>query len=276
MSIDKASAVMGKFARSLGPFIPVSSIAKKQLRQIFPNWPDEKIQAVIKSMWENMGCYFGELPHIGNMTREEFFERTEIIGAEHYHNIINSEKGSLFFSCHMANWEWGAKTAWALGKPFSIVYRPLNNPYAEVWMTDTRNHYQTAGIPKTSAGNRELLMTLRRGDPVAILIDQRMRTGVPIPFFGHDALTSTTIADLAIRYDYPIVPLQIERIKGTCRFRATFEPPIAYEKTGDSKHDALNLMKETHAIMERWITQHPEQWFWVHRRWNMKHLAGNF
>lgn len=267
IGIDRASHVMGRLARYVGPLLPKSDIAYRNLRMAFPEWDENTVRRAVAGMWENMGRYLAEMPHIAPMSAEDFRQIAEIRGEENLHTVTRESKGALFFSAHMANWELGAKASWACGVPFAIVYRPLNNPLADALTNHHRNQYQLRGLPKTAAGSRELLRSLRSGEPVAILIDQKMRNGYPIPFFGHNAMTSTAIADLAVKYGYPVIPTRVERLGHAARFRITFEPPVKWNPTGDAKDDAINLMHKLHRIMEGWIRERPDQWFWVHRRW---------
>lgn len=267
IGIDRASGAMGWVARHIGPHLPKSDIARRNLRMAFPEWDEDTICRIVTGMWENMGRYLAEMPHIAPMSAEDFRKIAEIRGEEHLREATHDGKGALFFSAHMANWELGAKASWACGMPFAIVYRPLNNPLADALTNHHRDQYQLRGLPKTAAGSRDLLRSLRDGEPVAILIDQKMRNGQPIPFFGHNAMTSTAIADLAVKYGYPVIPTRVERLGHAARFRITFEPPVQWHSTGDAKADAVALMQRLHHIMEDWIRERPDQWFWVHRRW---------
>jgi KDO2-lipid IV(A) lauroyltransferase len=267
MGMRRSSDYMAGLARWLGPKISKTRIARNNLRHAFPDWTEQQVESTIKDMWENMGRYFGELPHIPPMPAEAFRNIAEICGEENLHAATSMGKGSLFFSAHMANWELGAKSSWACGVPFAIVYRPLNNPLTEALTTGFRNQYQSQGLPKTPAGTRELMKTLRKGEPVAILIDQKMNTGEPVPFFGRDAMTSTAIADLAIKYGYPIIPTRVERLGHEPKFRITFEKPVEWTASNNAKADAHKLMSTLHGIMEGWIRERPAQWFWVHKRW---------
>lgn len=267
IGLRRASGWMGAFARRIGPLVRRKhNIARRNLRRAFPDWSEAQVEQTLRDMWENMGRYVGELPYIASMSADDFRAIAEIRGEEHL-LAAKSCDGSLFFSAHMANWELGAKASWACGVPFAIVYRPLNNPLTDRMASNYRDRYQLRGLPKTAVGSRELLKTLRDGDPVAILIDQKMNTGVPIPFFGHEAMTSPAIADLAVKYGHPIIPTRVERLGHEPKFRITFEPPVHWEPTGDAKADAITIMEKLHGIMEGWIREHPGHWFWVHKRW---------
>lgn len=268
MPIETASNVAGKFARVVGPYVGKSNVARRNLKASFPDWSDEKIKAVIADMWESLGRYFGEFPHIAKLTNEEFLAMTEFVGKERLLSLKDHNNGALIFSCHMANWELGAKAAHVLQVPLSVVYRPLNNEYVNELVNSYRDQYQSVSIAKSNTGGRELIKGLKEGSRVAILIDQKMNTGIPVPFFGRDAMTTTSIADLAMRYGYPVIPARVERLAHAPKFRITIYPPLEYEVTGEYEKDARNIMLAAHAMMESWITERPEQWFWLHKRWD--------
>lgn len=268
VGLRRGSNLMGWLARRVGPRLGKKNrIARTNLRLAFPDWTEQQINDTVAGVWENMGRYLAEFPLIAPMPAEEFRQIAEIRGEEHMKAAAASGKGMLLFSAHMANWELGAKASWACDTPFAVVYRPLNNPWVDTLTNNHRNQYQLRGLPKNTQGSRDLLKTLRDGEPVAILIDQKMNTGIPVPFFGREAMTSPAIAELAIKYGVPIIPTRVERLGRNARFRITFEPPVEWESTGDKKADAKAIMCKLHDIMEGWIRERPDQWFWVHKRW---------
>ena len=93
-----------------------------------------------------------------------------------------------------------------------------------------------------------------------------MNDGIPVPFFGRDAMTAPALARLALRYDCAVVPVRVDRIAGA-RFRITVETPLALPHSGDTEADTLALMTAVNAVIERWVRERPEHWFWLHRRW---------
>jgi KDO2-lipid IV(A) lauroyltransferase len=99
-----------------------------------------------------------------------------------------------------------------------------------------------------------------------MLVDQKLNDGIAVPFFGRDAMTAPALARLARRYDCIVVPVRVVRLGGA-HFRLICDPPLKVPKTADAQADALALMTEVNATIERWIRARPEQWFWLHRRW---------
>jgi KDO2-lipid IV(A) lauroyltransferase len=58
----------------------------------------------------------------------------------------------------------------------------------------------------------------------------------------------------------------VERLGGA-RFRITVHPPLQPAHTGDRHADMATLMGQVNALLEAWIRERPDQWFWLHRRW---------
>ena len=74
------------------------------------------------------------------------------------------------------------------------------------------------------------------------------------------------LAALALRFDCDVLPARVERLTGA-HFRLTVFPPLPLPRSGDPQADAAALMAQVNAILETWVRDRPEQWFWVHRRW---------
>ena len=107
---------------------------------------------------------------------------------------------------------------------------------------------------------------MKRGEHMAMLVDQKMNDGILVPFLGVPAMTASAIAELAFRFDCPVLPARVERLKGA-HFRVTFEPPLEKPASGDRKKDAELLMTAVNDRLSAWIRARPEQWLWVHNRW---------
>jgi len=97
-------------------------------------------------------------------------------------------------------------------------------------------------------------------------IHWKMNDGIPVPFFGRPAMTSSAIAFLALRFECDVFPLRVERLAGA-RFRVTVSPALPLPRSGDRQADAASLMTSVNATLEAWIRDRPELWLWVHRRW---------
>ena len=122
------------------------------------------------------------------------------------------------------------------GLPLDRVYREANNRLVEWLYQHGRAAVEGALIPKGPAGARVLLRSLKDNRHIAMMVDQKMNDGIPVPFFGRDVMTAPALAELALRYDCPVVPARVERLKGA-HFRLLVYPPLELVKTGDRQAD---------------------------------------
>jgi KDO2-lipid IV(A) lauroyltransferase len=99
------------------------------------------------------------------------------------------------------------------------------------------------------------------------MADQKITDGEPVKFFHDDAITSTSIAKMAIKYNVPLIPGYIFRVDKNFKFKLIIEKPLEYYNKKLDKQMATNLTLKINQTIERWIKKSPEQWFWVHNRW---------
>ena len=111
-----------------------------------------------------------------------------------------------------------------------------------------------------------MIRALNRGDKIAMLVDQKMNDGISVPFLGREAMTAPALAELALRYNCPVIPARVERLKHA-KFRVTFYPPLEFTSSGDKKSDVFAIMEQINCLLGAWITERPEQWLRLHNRW---------
>ncbi len=100
------------------------------------------------------------------------------------------------------------------------------------------------------------------------MVDQKITGGLDIPFFHKNALTSPSPAKLALKYKLPLIPARI--IRKNKKFQFEFRVDNIIEPSVNYKNDDQTIIKITqkiNKIIESWVTEYPEQWFWVHDRW---------
>ncbi|MBI1206926.1 MAG: lauroyl acyltransferase [Azospirillum sp.] len=261
-----ASALGGWLGRSIGPRLGASKKALSNLQRALPALPPERHRAILGGMWDNLGRVIAEYPHLRTLAETGPGKPLEIVGLEHLHALRDDGRAGFLFSGHLANWEILGVAARRLGVELTLVYRAPNNPSFDRLLRRARGVPPEQLVPKGAAGASALLRALRRGGHVAMLVDQKMNDGVAVPFFGREVMTAPALAQLALRYRLPVVPVRVERLGGI-RCRVTLSPPLTLPDSGDRHADTLAAMTEVNALLESWIRERPEQWLWLHRRW---------
>jgi KDO2-lipid IV(A) lauroyltransferase len=82
--------------------------------------------------------------------------------------------------------------------------------------------------------------------------------------FGRATLTHPGAAHFAVKSGAAI--LMGFPIREGASFRMRFLPPILPEE-GSGKEQILDLTARHVAALESVVRDHPEQWFWMHKRW---------
>jgi len=147
----------------------------------------------------------------------------------------------------------------------AAIYRPLNNPLLSGLLHRRQETYGGDIYRKGREAALGMVSALRKGQMMCLLVDQQLREGISVPFFGHPARTSISHIKIAVKKQVPLFYMRTERL-GTCRFRVTISPPITLPDTADDAA-VLALAAEINHEIESWIRTTPEQWFWPHRRW---------
>jgi len=119
------------------------------------------------------------------------------------------------------------------------------------------------------------LRLLRRGETLAVVIDQNMRPsrGVFVDFFGEPACTTPAAAVLALRTGAPLLAVfPVRGPDGT--HRVWVEGPFAPPPGTRGRSAVKALTQEVTRAVERAVRAHPDHWFWVHRRWKTRPPEG--
>ena len=264
-----SSELGGRVARVVGPLLSVSKVADRNLTQALPELDGAARARIIRMVWDNLGRTAAELPHLAGLGRTEAGPGWEIEGEEHIEALRRSGAQVLFFSGHFGNWEMILPIAASLGLPVAGFYRAASNRRVDAIIQAMRRKALGAGVSmfaKGAHGARAALSHLKRGGSLGFLADQKMNDGIAVPFFGRSAMTAPALAQLALRFAAPVMPVRVVRL-GPARFRMICEPPLVVARTGDKQADIHAIAFAMNATFERWIRADPASWLWLHRRW---------
>jgi KDO2-lipid IV(A) lauroyltransferase len=259
MPVTLASWVIGAFLRLIGPLTPWHGRARRNLMAAMPELDRTAQNLALMAMWWNIGRVLGEYPHVAGLAAAG---RIEFEGLE---NLQGLEKGGFLIGAHIGNWEIGPYAAITSGHRVAAIYRPLNNPLLAGLLERRQAIYGGGIYRKGREAALGMVTALKKGEFMCLLVDQKLREGMAVPFFGREATTSISYIKLAIRKKVPVMSVRTERLGG-CRFKITISPPIALPAS-DDEASILAVATSINATLETWIRERPEQWFWPHRRW---------
>ena len=266
LPVGWASAFGAALGGSIGPLLPVHRQGLDNLTRALPERSPAEIRRIARRMWRHLGRVAAEYPHLHRFSVNASGGRIELVGKSHLEEARRSATGGIFFSGHIGNWEICVLPLERNGVPVTAVYRAANNPIVDRMISRFRSAVMQHRVSKGRDGTRELVRALGAGKHVALLVDQKLTTGIPVPFFGRDAMTAPGVATFALRYDCPIWPVRVERLGGVA-FRVTVYPKLAMPEEGTREERTRAIMVTINQVLEDWIRERPEQWLWLHRRW---------
>ena len=263
IGLNLSSFLGGKLFEIIGPLFRSKKIIHSNIKKAFPQINLGDTENITRQMWNNYGRVFSEYVFIKNYRNALFNSHISVKGLEILNEIKKNDKPVIFISGHFSNFELMAMAIEKFGIKLAAIYRPLNNYFLNTIMEKIRkNHICKYQIKKGIGGLREIVKLNKNGFSTALMIDQRVSQGIKSNFFNHLAFTTTIPAQFVKKYNYPVVPLFIERLEGT-KFKIIIQKPIYFSKEETEKE----ITEKLNNLLEKMILTKPGQWIWSHNRW---------
>ncbi|MDD7971833.1 lysophospholipid acyltransferase family protein [Roseinatronobacter alkalisoli] len=241
-------------------FPPAIRRFDREIRHVYPDMPRRDRARLRRNMGRKMGQTLFEIYHCAEFQTQHGRFSASGPGLLALENAKAAGKGAIIVSGHFGQWEAVRAILKSRDMETGAVYRRQSN-----------HHYQRRLLAGIEAGGKPILETgtlgtkalvrhLRNGGFIAILLDEKYAEGVRIPFLGRPALTSLAAAQLALKYDLPMVPAYGTRNPDGSSFKVDFEAPIPHT-------DAMAMTQAFNDSLSARIRTDPDQWYWLLRRW---------
>jgi KDO2-lipid IV(A) lauroyltransferase len=280
---DRTSAVAVALALPLSTDAPLSGrilhallpirrrIVHENLRHVFgERAPAAAIVRLAQAHYAHLGRLALELVRFRFMRAERKRALVRVENLDTFVQAFCAGKGVLILTGHFGNWEVatvaGIRSYPEVHGRFHFVRRPIKPRWLDAWVT---RRFDRAGFGVI--GKRGSLDTiverLEAGDVVVFPFDQfaGRPDGIDVEFFGQPVGTFKSLAILALATGAAVMPAASWReADGTHVLR--FEPPLAPIEHEDTSEAIRRNTRAYNAALETLILRHPEQWWWVHRR----------
>ena len=247
-------------------------VALENLARAFPEKSDQERRALAKANYQHLGECAADFLRSSGLGDEELRSMVELGDWELISRYARVRTGVVACTAHFGNFELFGVFAARNGVSLTALTRSLKGSANARWV-GTR---ALAGIKEIHKGMDNLVAAVESGQTLALLIDQNMlpRRAVFAPFFGALAATTPAPAVVAERTGAPVILTVLVRV-GEGRYRVHAEGPFPFErKSDDRERDVLEFTAMLNERFERLVRKHPEQWFWLHRRWKTRPPAG--
>ena len=245
--------------------------AETNLCIAFPDWNEAQRRLVIRGMLRNLGCMAAEFARFPKYTKQNIGQIIVLEGHENFLEGQRRGKGVLYLTGHIGAWELSSFAHALYGYPLHYIARPIENRRIDALVNRYRCLSENQPIFKNESA-RVTLKVLKEAGTIGILADQNTmpQEAVFVDFFGKAASTTTGIARLALHTEAAVVPGYAVWDERLSKYRLCFEPPVELTRTGDSELDILENTQKFTKVLEDIIRKYPDQWVWVHGRWNTR------
>lgn len=244
----------------IAPLAGYNKRIKANLRYIYPDISDPEIKRIARDVANNFGRTLVELCSADDF--KAVVANAEITGPGY--DAIQTAKSNgqaiILVSGHFGNYD--AVRSFLQQKEYSVggLYRPMKYEDVNDFYLSRIKQLGEPLFERSRAGMAQMIKHLKGANTVALLIDQHIRTGVPMDFLGKPAYTALSSAELALKYNALLVPCYGVRQDDGRSFELVFEKPISHTT-------AEQMTQQLNNSLASMIERHAGQWFWVHRRW---------
>ncbi len=252
------------------------NVAMSNIKRVFKDSDARWQKGVAKKCFENMGKNFIELLLIPYLSDTDYSKRFSIENRGSADDALKMHKGMIALVFHFANWEIMGITSRFFNNNVIALARPLKKHIKlNEFLNNLRRSTGLKILPNINT-SKDIMHCLKEGNIIAILADQREKRsrGVFVELFGERVPTSRGIAMIGMKTGAPVVPFYFER-KGFLRYTLVCGSQIEMERKGNIEELVYKNTRKINAFLETIIFRHPEEWFWVHRRWGRKKRAIN-
>lgn len=258
---ERRVVAFGALVRHLaGPLGGYRRRALDNLALARPGWSEARRRAVAEACLDNFGRTLIENYSSAELARRLRGAPLTGGGLPHLEAARAEGRPVILLTGHFGNHEAPRHALSARGFELGGLYRPMRNPLVNRHYVATIEGVSGPVFPQGRAGTAGFVRHLARGGMGVLLFDLHVAGAPEIPFLGRPARTSLAGAELARRHGGLLMTCWGVRRPDGLGFDCALEEPIP-------EGEPLAMMAEATRRLEARVEAHPEQWFWVHRRW---------
>lgn len=242
----------------IGPLAGYGRRVRANLAHVCPDLPPAEVRRLSRAVPANTGRMLMEIA-----SGQTFVEkvRCETLGGPGVGALDTARAAGrpiIVVSGHFGNFDAARCALAQRGHDIGALYRPIDDPALDAYFHDVLTEIAAPVFPRGRSGLGQMLRFLRKGNTVALLLDQYVNRAPVLTFFGQPAPTSLSAAEMALKYDALLVP--VYGIRRDDRFEIVAEDPIPHS-------DPATMTQAINDSLEARVRADMDQWLWIHRRW---------
>jgi KDO2-lipid IV(A) lauroyltransferase len=247
------------------------AVAADNLRHAFPEMTPARVDGLVRATYRHFLRMVVEIALLPRKLRPATWRRYVNFGpGTAMLRPALTGRPMMLVTGHFGNWELAGYLTGVFGFQTFAIARVLDNARLERWLKWFRQKTGQTIIAKKDDFDR-LTTALRAGGIVGTLADQDAGSrGVFVDFFGRPAAAHKAVALMALEFGAVLVVVGMPRVAEPMFYAVEVEDVIDPNEYA-TRPDAVKAITARYtAALERLIRRHPEQYFWLHRRWKTR------
>lgn len=255
-------ACVGQFAWFTGIRKP---LVLSNIQQAFPDANDAELRRIGASSARNFGRTSTEFIRFASADRRKIHDLIKIEGLDTVLEALKAGNGAILLTGHFGSWAAYFAAISLEGVPLALLVGKQHNVRVDQFIHKLSCN-EVEMITKGKPAIKKILQNIKQGRAVVMVADQNAgRMGIMTPFFGRETPTLALPSSFAIKHNIPVFTMTGHRKKDD-----SHQVVIKPLKTCPCENDAerkSEILRAYNEVLEDAVKQHPEQYFWYHRRW---------
>jgi Kdo2-lipid IVA lauroyltransferase/acyltransferase len=240
---------------------------ERYIRAAFPDISAARVREIARESYRGLGRVTIESIILSREPKETVI--AAFSGTENWELLeaaLAEGRGVVLVSGHIGSWELSAAYMAARGVPVDAIAMHMANPLSDGFFKRTRERFGTRVLFDDQAV-RAIPRAFKDGRAVGFLSDQGALglASTFVDFFGRPAKTPRGAAVFALRGQLPMLFIAAIRQPDLSYRFIVRKVPLA--ESGDRERDVDDTVRNYTKVIEDCVREHPEQYFWQHRRW---------
>lgn len=260
------------FGRLMGNLLRLLShkrqiITLENINRAFSDKDTNWQRNVMRESYHNLGITMVELLALKSFDEQDIHDYIKFSNIELMNEVHERGKGVIMLSGHYGNWELMAYSgAIFSGIPIMIIVKPQKNKVIDQLLNEYRTQNGNSVVSMYNSA-LSIIKTFKKGGIIALLADQSTmkNEGFFVDFFGVPAATFKSPAEMALKFNVPIIMGFAERQEDG-KYLVDLQE-VEFDDLENTKEGIYDLTCRHVKVLEDAIRKNPGLWAWQHRRW---------
>jgi len=233
-------------------------IVNNNIRNAFPELTNKKKDVIQYKFYNNFFNVIVEIIKSISLTKKSIIKKVKIINLSTINKSIAAKKTIVLIGSHYSNWEWlFLRICLIKNIKLGAVYKPLSNKYFNYILLKIRSKFGAHLIP-FKKWKYFILKNKKKPYVFMFIADQvpsEIRSGERINFLNQSTLFDKGPEKTAYLLSADVFYTEMIKLK------------TGYYSLDFKKINKQEITQEYAKLLNKTITNNPENWLWSHNRW---------